>query len=160
MRTIKGTGVVSKAGERVLNNTKLADGTYDPTSEGFYSFTREVPANFEELIAFFEAKDAKGNPINALTVGEKDEKRYLSAEESLVEIVANTLEREAKSNSYQKTLAKFKPAEDPKAAFEKIVRTFMSLGLPEDMAIKHAEAAIAENEKRAAGEVAGETVSA
>ena len=151
MRTIKGTGVVSKAGERVLNNSKLADGSHDPTSEGFYSFTREVPANFEELIAFFEAKDAKGTLINARTVtNDKGEKVYLSAEDSLVEIVADTLEREAKSNAYQKTLAKFKPAEDPKAAFEKIVRTFMSLGLPEDLATQRAQDAIDENARREA----------
>jgi hypothetical protein len=151
MKSETGVGVVKKAGERELKVVKDAAGKPTPASEGFFSYSFTRPENFEEVIAYYEQKDEKGVPVNAPYVtNEKGEKVYLSAEQAIVELVGAELERAAKANAYQKTVAKFKPAEDPKAAFEKIVRTFMSLGLPEDLATQHARAAIEENERNAA----------
>lgn len=142
MKNQTGTGVVKAVGDKSLNVVKDAAGKPTAQSEGFFSYGFANLESFDEVIAYYENKD------NALTTGAGDEKRVLSAEESIVEIVNREIERAAKANAYQKTVAKFKPAEDPKAAFDKIVRTFMSLGLPEDMATAHAKAAIEENAKK------------
>ena len=158
MKIVTSFGVVKKAGDKVLKVVEDASGTALPASEGYFEFSHPEVANLDEIIAFFEETDEKGVKVNALTTGTGDEKVVLSAEQSMVQLVNAELKRMAKANGYQKTVAKFKPAEDPKAAFEKIVRTFISLGLPEDMAIQHARAAIEENAKRV--ETAGEEVTA
>lgn len=157
VKTANGNGVVKKAGDKVLKTVEDKDGNYTAESEGYFTYEYPEVASLDEIIAFFEEVDAKGVKVNALTTGTGDEKVVLSAEQSMVQLVNNELKRMAKANAYQKTVAKFKPAEDPKAAFEKIVRTFISLGLPEDMAIQHAKAAIAENEARVSAATAETT---
>lgn len=155
IKTRTGVGVVKKAGDRELVNLKLADGSPDPASEGFYRWSRSVPETIDEVYAWFQQVDAKGKLVNAVVVkNDSGEKVTLDAEACIVEVVAAMLADEAKSNAYQKTLAKFKPAEDPKAAFEKIVRGFMSLGLPEDLATAQAQAAIDANAAREAEDAA------
>lgn len=144
MKTINGNGVVRKAGDRKLTVVEDKDGKPTQESEGFFNYSANQADSLEEVFAYYS------DPANALTVGTGDDKVKLTAEQSVLSIINDEWERAAKANAYQKTVAKFKPAEDPKAAFEKVVRTFMSMGLPEDMAVKHAQAAIEENAKRAA----------
>lgn len=147
MKSVTGNGVVKTAGERKLAVVLDKDDKPTAESEGYFTYSANQAESLEEVFTYYS------NPENALTVtNDADEKVKLSAEDSVLQIINKEWERAAKANQYGKTVAKFKPAEDPKAAFEKIVRTFMSMGLPEDMAIKHANAAVAENAARAAAE--------
>lgn len=151
MENKNGTGVVRKVGDKELKVVKDAKGNPTAESEGFFTYEYPQLAGFEEVVSFYEQRDEKGIPVNTSFVTDENGKRtYLTAEQTITVLVNNELERAAKANAYQKTVAKFKPAEDPKAAFEKIVRTFMSLGLPEEFATMKAKETIAENEARVA----------
>jgi len=164
IKTREGVGVVKKAGDRELKNSKLADGKTDnPESEGFYRWSAQVPATLEEVTEYFsatEVRNGKSVAINALVVkDENGDKITLDPEACIVEVVAQMIADGAKSNAYQKVLAKFKPAEDPKLAFEKIVRGFMSMGVSEEIATRKAQETLDENAAREAEAAAAEVKS-
>lgn len=151
MKDYSGTGVAKKAGARVLNNIELPNGDWSPASEGFYKWSTKAPVSLEDVVEWFQVKDAKGRLVNAIYVtNEAGDKVALDADACIVSVVAGMICDKAKSLAYQKVLAKFKPAEDPAVAREKLIRIYLSMGFTEELATRKADEAIAENAQREA----------